>query len=209
MNIHDQAETPKATKAYLKHQMSCLRDLLVEVVVDHEKRVATLRANHFDSGLVAWHVRDLLPEEHGVVAWRDDQVKTGTELWLTPQAPYDQVRTGGHPLRLRGREAHRWRHLRDAVRAAGEGCRMTTMRQRRRRQSRRMSEWQRMQQRLAAMHARHDDEVRRGFRSAKSLILTTSEFARAARVVEWPTLARATDGEHGAYRRIGSFSCAH
>ena len=76
-------------KMYLKHSMSCLKDLGMEVLVDQERRQVMLTMRSFDSSLVAEAVIGILPERHGIVAFRDDGAKS--ESWLTPIAPFDLV----------------------------------------------------------------------------------------------------------------------
>lgn len=79
-------ERTMKTKLYLKHSMSCLGDLGMEVDVDDARREVSLTMLSFDSNLVATAVTRILPEEHGVVAFRDDADKD--DAWLTRPAPY-------------------------------------------------------------------------------------------------------------------------
>ena len=77
-------------KKYLKHSGSCLPDGLFRVAVDRDRFLVTITADAFDSHLVGWLVTDILPVQHGVVAYRDDKD------WVPAPAPYDlRVRIGG------------------------------------------------------------------------------------------------------------------
>lgn len=74
------------TNLYLKHSMSCLADLGMEVDVDNARREVSLSMSRFDSALIATAVTRILADEHGVVAYRDDADKD--DAWLTRPAPY-------------------------------------------------------------------------------------------------------------------------
>ena len=73
---------------YLKHQMSCLKDQAIEVDIDHERREVRLGMRVLDSSLVARLVRDILPEQHGVEAFRDDNQVLGEHVWITKPSAY-------------------------------------------------------------------------------------------------------------------------
>ncbi len=96
----------------LKHSMSCLDDLEVQVDIDPERLEVILELEHFDSCLVAHCVTQLLPER-GVRAYWDDSKKRG-ETWLTPGSTYQLfVLFGGRRhkaqvVRLVGGEATVW-----------------------------------------------------------------------------------------------------
>ncbi|MFG6488240.1 hypothetical protein ACG04R_16255 [Roseateles sp. BYS78W] len=75
-------------KLFLKHTMSCLHDQAIEVDIDETRREVRLAMAAFDSSLVARLVTDILPTDHGLVAYRDDNEKHGTEVWLTKPATY-------------------------------------------------------------------------------------------------------------------------
>jgi len=78
---------------YLKHRMSCLQDQKFEVDIDRECREVHVRVDTVDTvdtSLLAALVRDILPAEHGVVAYRDDNKKYG-DAWLTEPADFQLV----------------------------------------------------------------------------------------------------------------------
>lgn len=75
------------TKLYLKHSMSCLAGLGMEVDIDSDRREVSLLMSTFDSALVATAVTRILPDEHGVVAYIDDPQRD--EAWRTMPAPYE------------------------------------------------------------------------------------------------------------------------
>lgn len=77
-------------KVYIKHQMSCLPDQLIEIDVDHERRLVHLTMTVFDSALVAEVAKTVLPlpENGAAIVWRDDTQKW-TDAWLTKPADYD------------------------------------------------------------------------------------------------------------------------
>jgi hypothetical protein len=79
-------KTEMKDRLYIKHSMSCLRDLGMEVDIDQDLREVRLTMPTFDSALVSTAVTSILPEKHGVVAFRDDGAKD--EAWLTRPAPY-------------------------------------------------------------------------------------------------------------------------
>jgi hypothetical protein len=73
-------------RCYMKHTLSCLADLEIEIVIDRQQREVTLRVDTFDSELIADCVCRILPLQHGVVAYCDDNVKN--DLWQTRRATY-------------------------------------------------------------------------------------------------------------------------
>ena len=76
---------------YLKHGFSCLPDCALKVQVDPVRMVVTISGDAFDSHLFGWLVTTILPAEHGIVAYRDDDAG-----WHPPQPPYGlEVRIGG------------------------------------------------------------------------------------------------------------------
>ena len=78
-------------KKYLKHTGSCLPDGLFRVEVDRDRLLVTITSDAFDSSLVGWLVTGILPDEHGIVAYREDDAG-----WVPAAAPYDlQIRFGG------------------------------------------------------------------------------------------------------------------
>ena len=80
-----------AVEKYLKHSGSCLPDGLFRVRVDRDRFLVTITSDAFDSHLVGWLVTGILPAEHGIVAYRDDNAS-----WNPPPAPYDlRIRIGG------------------------------------------------------------------------------------------------------------------
>ena len=75
---------------YVKHFGSCLPDARFRVTVDRSRSQVTLESDAFDSHLVGWMVTRILPDEHGIVAYRDDKD------WHPPSAPYElRIRVGG------------------------------------------------------------------------------------------------------------------
>ena len=75
---------------YIKHTGSCLPDGLFRITVDRDRFLVTITSDAFDSSLVGWLVTDILSDQHGIVAYRDDKD------WAPPPAPYDlRVRIGG------------------------------------------------------------------------------------------------------------------
>ena len=77
---------------YLKHTGSLLPDGLFRVSVERDRCLVTITSDAFDSSLFGWLVTDILPGQHGVVAYRDDKD------WAPPPAPYDlriRIRIGG------------------------------------------------------------------------------------------------------------------
>jgi len=78
-------------KKYLKHSGSCLPHGLFRVKVDRDRFLVTITSAAFDSHLVSWLVTRILPAEHGIVAYRDDNAG-----WNPPSAPFDlRIRIGG------------------------------------------------------------------------------------------------------------------
>ncbi len=75
------------TPLALKHAMSCLPDVELQVDIDPERLEATLTCEHFDSSLVAYCVTQVMPEKLGVRAFRDDAAARG-EMGLTPASSY-------------------------------------------------------------------------------------------------------------------------
>lgn len=75
------------TSVTLKHTLSCLPDLEIQVDIDPERLEVTLTCEHFDSSLVACCVTRVLPEEFGVRAFREDAAARG-EIGRTPASIY-------------------------------------------------------------------------------------------------------------------------
>ena len=76
---------------YLKHSMSCLPDAMFRITIDVEKRVVTIASQDFDSSLIGWLVTQILPEQHGIKVYREDDAG-----WHPPRPTYDlRVRIGG------------------------------------------------------------------------------------------------------------------
>lgn len=81
----------KTLNMWMKHTGSCLPDCAIEVEVDEHRRHVIAKSDNFDSALFARLITSVLPEELGVVAYRDDNLG-----WVTPPAPYSlEVRFGG------------------------------------------------------------------------------------------------------------------
>lgn len=77
-------------RKYLKHSFSCLPDGLFEIEIDHLEQVVTVASERFDSSLVGWLITSILPESHGVVAFRDDN-----QGWHPPLPAYAlRIRVG-------------------------------------------------------------------------------------------------------------------
>ena len=86
----EKANRVQTLEKYLKHTGSCLPDGLFRVTVDRDRFLVTITSDAFDSSLVGWLVTDILSDQHGIVAYRDDKD------WAPPPAPYDlRVRIGG------------------------------------------------------------------------------------------------------------------
>ncbi len=86
----DVANRAQTLEKYLKHTGSCLPDGLFRITVDRDRFLVTITSDAFDSHLFGWLVTDILPNQHGIVAYRDDKD------WVPPPAPYDiRVRIGG------------------------------------------------------------------------------------------------------------------
>ena len=83
VNDADSTNRIQTFEKYLKHTGSCLPDGLFRVTVDRDRFLVTIVSDAFDSHLVGWLVTDILPDQHGVVAYRDDKD------WVPPPAPYD------------------------------------------------------------------------------------------------------------------------
>ena len=76
---------------YLKHFMSCLPDAMFQISIDVEKRLVTIASEAFDSSLVGWLVTQILPDQHGIKVYREDDAG-----WHPPRPTYDlRVRIGG------------------------------------------------------------------------------------------------------------------
>lgn len=75
------------TSVTLKHTLSCLPDLELQVDIDPERLEVTLTCEHFDSSLVACYVMRILPAELGVCAFREDAAARG-EIGRTPASVY-------------------------------------------------------------------------------------------------------------------------
>ena len=87
--IDADANPVQTLEKYLKHTGSCLPDGLFKVTVDRNRFLVTITADAFDSHLVGWLVTSILPDECGIVAYRDDKD------WVPAPAPYDlRVRIG-------------------------------------------------------------------------------------------------------------------
>jgi len=75
----------------VKHSLSCLQDVLFDVTIDHDDRVVTVASDVFDSSLLGWLATQILPAEHAVEVFRDDD-----SGWNPPLPPYRlRVRVGG------------------------------------------------------------------------------------------------------------------
>ena len=84
------ADRVQTLEKYLKHTGSCLPDGMFQVTVDRDRFLVTITSDAFDSHLVGWLVTQILPDQHGVIAFRDDKD------WVPPPAPYDvRVRISG------------------------------------------------------------------------------------------------------------------
>lgn len=70
----------------LKHSGSSLPDLPAHVIIDAAARVVTIEVDAIDSTLILTLVSTVLQEEHGVIAFSDDNAG-----W-TPPAPLFQLR---------------------------------------------------------------------------------------------------------------------
>jgi hypothetical protein len=85
------ADRMLTVEKYLKHWGSFLPDALLRVTVDRDLFLVTVSSTAFDSHLLGWLVTRILPEEHGIKAYRDDNAG-----WTPSPAPYDlRVRIGG------------------------------------------------------------------------------------------------------------------
>lgn len=62
---------------YMKHQMSCARDQLIDYRVDWENRTVECLMEVFDSQLFGHFVTFWLDRDEGVVAYFDDNSKKG------------------------------------------------------------------------------------------------------------------------------------
>ncbi len=80
---------------FLKHTVSCLPDEIFRITVDPDRLLVTIASNAFDSALVGWLVTRILPDQHGIFAYREDG-----SGWDVPPAPYElRIRLGG-PTRI-------------------------------------------------------------------------------------------------------------
>lgn len=76
----------------LKHSFSCLEDCPYQIEIDDDKKIVTIAGPVFDSSLIAGLVTRILPEDKGVVAFRDDAD------WPNNHAPYSlQIKIDGCP----------------------------------------------------------------------------------------------------------------
>lgn len=76
----------------LKHSFSCLEDCRYQIEIDDDKKIITIAGPVFDSSLIAGFVTRILPEDNGVVAFRDDAD------WPNNHAPYRlRIRIDGCP----------------------------------------------------------------------------------------------------------------
>lgn len=81
----------------MKHTGSCLPDQIVDVEINQEGRVVTMRMHTFDSALVAALAVDTLYADHGIQVFRDDNVGM-----VTPPAPFRLIiDIGGHSFKAR------------------------------------------------------------------------------------------------------------
>ena len=88
---HEPKERHVLIRKYLKHSFSCLPDAQFEIDIDDASRVVTITSKAMDSYLLSRLVTQILPDEHGIVAYRDDDA-----AWLAPPLPYAlRVRIGG------------------------------------------------------------------------------------------------------------------
>lgn len=60
------------TKVGVKRMLSRLPDLVMDLTVDHKRRVVRMAMLELDSALLAHYVVDILPRDHGVVAAEED-----------------------------------------------------------------------------------------------------------------------------------------
>jgi hypothetical protein len=87
----------KSLSMWMKHTGSCLPDCGFDIEVDEHRRHVTVRSSSFDSALFARLVTSVLPEQLGVVAYRDDNLG-----WIAPPAPYGiTVHFGGQCFNAR------------------------------------------------------------------------------------------------------------
>lgn len=76
---------------YIKHQFSCLADQTFRVLIDDENMIVTVISRVFDSSLLGWLLTHGLVDDHGVVAFCDDN-----SGWNPKSPPYRlRVRIGG------------------------------------------------------------------------------------------------------------------
>ena len=86
----DKAKPVQTFEKYLKHTGSCLSDGLFRITVDRDRFLVTITSDAFDSSLVGWLVTAILPDQHGIVAYRDDKD------WVPPPAPFElRILIGG------------------------------------------------------------------------------------------------------------------
>lgn len=76
---------------YLKHTFSCLSDQKFRVLIDDERKIVTVISMVFDSTLTGWLLTRILPDDHEVVAFTDDN-----SAWNPKGPPYSlRIRIGG------------------------------------------------------------------------------------------------------------------
>ena len=72
---------------YMKHTMSgAAGDLLIEFEADMVSKIVETQMKRFDSSLFTDFVVSYLPEQHGIVAYMDDNAK-GNQ-WMTPDTEF-------------------------------------------------------------------------------------------------------------------------
>ena len=80
-----------ALSFYIKHQFSCLSDVTFKVSVAEVKKLVTITSDVFDSSLMSWLIKDVLPRENNICVYRSDDAG-----WTPPYPPYAlQIRIGG------------------------------------------------------------------------------------------------------------------
>lgn len=89
MNEAVPASRTETFEVYLKHMGSCLPDVLFRIVADRHRSSVTILSEAFDSSLMSTLLTRILPDQHGIVAYRDDK------HWVPPAPPYElKVRIG-------------------------------------------------------------------------------------------------------------------
>ena len=77
----------------LKHSFSRLPDVAFDLRIDHLNQVVTVASTRFDSYLIGRLVTTIVPDEHGVVAFEEDDIG-----WHPPLPTYAlRIRIGGEP----------------------------------------------------------------------------------------------------------------